>query len=579
MLMRTVLAFVGAAAVAVLFWLLRGSSDATILAAKDAQIAAMQETVRVKDHLASAQSGTLDARNTSIKEFEAKLKSAEDQLAKDQAQLDAGKAELQRVKTADETIINSLKGDNNADIQALKEQIEEKDQQIAQLNEKLVQTIAEYEGKLSAIRNQVASESTDDDTKIYPLDDGFEQQDLGAGMFAYQVFSQLNNPTNAPQPQAIPNHTPWTFGGTGNSGISANGAFYVSNARNSDHDGKTSQTGQVAFLQFKGSWFSQKIKLPAGTFSISFDFESRRDYEPANGIAVSLDGTDLFVGAPTDTNNFAHVTSNTITLKTSKECELKFRGLGALNDPGGDHTTFIDNVCINVVGTHRRPERKFGDNGAAINPLPDADPDKNAIYPKDSGFDAQDLGVGFFAYQNFGEFHNPNHVPQPTPVPNQTPWKFGPSAGVAANGSGFYVTNATNGDSDGKKSTGGQAGFLTLNGSSISQSLHLKAGTYVVVFGLEARRDYVPNHISVMLGGKTVFEGVPVDTNNFQQVVTAPVSLPKDGDFLLKFCGHGGNGKLDGDAFIDDVRIRPVAPSAANDSTLHLQDALTGIRQ
>jgi hypothetical protein len=324
---------------------------------------------------------------------------------------------------------------------------------------------------------------------------------------------------------------------------------------------------------------SQTIELPAGTYSIGFDYEARPQYGTANQITVSLDGKELFKGLPADASNFAHVTTQTITFTKAGKYELKFRGLGAPEDPDGDHTTFIDNVCINVVGTSPHVRPKVLGTEVPYQAAPGNEPDKDAIYPKDNGFDAQDLGVGFFAYQNFGEFHNPNHVPQPTPELNQTPWKFGPSAGIAANGSGFYVANATNGDSDGKKSTAGQAGFLTLDGSSISQFIHLKAGTYVVVFGLEARRDYNPNHISVSLGEKTLFEGVASDTNNFQQIITEPVTFTKSGDYELKFCGHGGTGKFDGDAFIDDVRIRPVDPKVENNSTLQTPDKLSDTRQ
>jgi hypothetical protein len=365
--MRTILAFVGAAVVAALFWFLRGSSDATVLAAKDAQIAAMQETARVKDHLASDQAGELDARTASLKELQNKLKSTADLLTKAQSQLDFDKEELQRVKTADETIINSLKEDNNADIQVLKEQIQDKNDQIAQLNEKLVQTIADYEGKLSALGYQGAETAADSGPKIYPKDNGFESQDLGAGAFAYQIFGTIWNPNGVPQPPQIPNKTPWTFGG-GNSGITANGAFCMSNAVNGNSDGATSQSGQAAYLQTDRSWMSQTIELPAGTYSIGFDYEARPQYGTANQITVSLDGKELFKGLPADASNFAHVTTQTITFTKAGKYELKFRGLGAPEDPDGDHTTFIDNVCINVIDPHKHAANKAADN--APNPQP-----------------------------------------------------------------------------------------------------------------------------------------------------------------------------------------------------------------
>jgi hypothetical protein len=367
MLLRTVLAFAGATTVAVLFWFLRGSSDSAVLQAKDAQIAAIHDTIQAKDGLASQQSGLIDARNASIKELQDNVKSDEDLLAKNRSQIDADKAELERVKKADETIINSLKEDNNSDIQSLKDQIQTKDDQIAQLNERLVQTINDYENKLNAMRTQVAS-APDDTERIYPLDDGFEQENLGAGFLAYQLFGPIKNPQNAPMPNAIPKSTSWTFGGS-NAGIATNGCgMYLTNARNANHDGNTSQTGQAAFLQFKGGWFSQTVKLPSGTYSVSFDYEARRDYGEADGIAVSLDATDLLVGAPTDTDHFTRVTTNTITLTATKEYELKFRGLGAISDPDGDHTTFIDNVCINVINPSKHSPKKItGTSSTAAN--------------------------------------------------------------------------------------------------------------------------------------------------------------------------------------------------------------------
>ncbi len=220
--MKPALVFIALVAVAVGVWYLRGNSDSSLLNAKDAQIAAMTETLQTKEKLRVQDETLLDTRDTSIKTLQDKIKSDEDLLAKNQAQLEVDKAEYQRLQTADQTIITSLKSDNNADIQVLKEQIQAKDDQIAQLNEKLVQTIANYENQLNAPRTAPGSQPAsvaEDGKKIYPADDGFDLQSLGSGMFAYQVFSQLHNPNNAPQPPSIANRTPWTFGGTGNSGI------------------------------------------------------------------------------------------------------------------------------------------------------------------------------------------------------------------------------------------------------------------------------------------------------------------------------------------------------------------------
>jgi hypothetical protein len=353
--MKKTFIYVSVLAIALVFWILRAKMDAAAMQTRDAQIASLRDAVQTRDEML-AQSRALTASHAdNLQLLKDKLNEAGEAVVKDEAQI----ATLKHAQEADQTLLASLKNDNDADIRALKEQIQTKDDQIAQLNEKLAQMIAYYQTKLNTATGTMTSGPApapppDDGKKIYPKDDGFDAQSLGTGMFAYQVFSQLNNPTNAPQPPSIPNTSPWTFGGTGNSGISANEAFYVTNASNGDHDGKTSQAGQAAFLQFKGSWFSQKIKLPAGTYSVGFDFEARRDYGEADGISVSLNGKDLYAGAPTDTNNFSHVTTETVTLPAAGEYELKFRGLGALNDPGGDHATFIDNICIYVVDPHKQ---------------------------------------------------------------------------------------------------------------------------------------------------------------------------------------------------------------------------------
>jgi hypothetical protein len=352
--MKKTLIYVSVLAIALVFWFLRAKIDAAAMQTRDAQIASLRDAVQTRDEMLMQSRALTASHADNLQMLKDKLKDAADAVVKDESQI----ATMKRAQEADQTIIASLKNDNDADIRALKEQIQTKDDQIAQLNERLADTIASYETRLNAAEHTLASGTApappqDDGKKIYPKDDGFDAQSLGTGMFAYQVFSQLNNPTSAPQPPPIPNISPWTFGGTGNSGISANEAFYVSNARNGDHDGKTSQAGQAAFLQFKGSWFSQKIKLPAGTYSVGFDFEAGRDYGEADGIAVSLNGKDVYAGAPTDTNNFSHVTTEIVTLHAAGEYELKFRGLGALNDPGGDHTTFIDNICLNVIDPNK----------------------------------------------------------------------------------------------------------------------------------------------------------------------------------------------------------------------------------
>jgi hypothetical protein len=361
--MKQLLALVAVAVIGLLAWFLRGGSDATVIDAKNAQIAALNDAGRCKDQLLAQTSSQVNDRNETITALQGKIKSDEDLLIKNQAQIDADKVAYQKLQNGDQTLINSLKSDNDADIQALKGQIRDKENEISQLNEKLVQIIADYETKLNALRNQLASSGPEDAKKIYPKDDGFEMQDnLGPDNFNY--FAEVHpDQIHFSPPAPVPNQSGWQFGG--NAGIAARGSTFISYATNGNHNGKMSSSGQAAFLQTKGSWISQMVKLPAGTYSVSFDFEGRINYEPANGIAVSLNGTDLYVGAPSDANSFTHITTNTITLTVAKEYELKFRGLGALSDPDGDHSTLIDNVCINIVGSHKHSGKTLADG---INP-------------------------------------------------------------------------------------------------------------------------------------------------------------------------------------------------------------------
>jgi hypothetical protein len=192
---------------------------------------------------------------------------------------------------------------------------------------------------------------------------------------------------------------------------------------------------------------------------------------------------------------------------------------------------------------------------------PDQGEDKDGqnVYPEDNGFEAQDMGSGFFSYKYFGKsVRNPNNVPLPPSISNRTPWTFSGNAGVAANNCGFYVHNATNLDGDGTTSTNGQAGFLQFKGSSISQSVTLPAGTYTVTFDYEARRDYAANKITASIDGTELFKGTPTDCTNFVRVVTSPIDLTTSGKHLLAFCGLGGKGDVDGDTFIDNISINLV---------------------
>lgn len=334
--MKEALAFIGILALAVSLWFIKERSDKKIIDSKNEAIKSLQDTVQAKADLIAKDNDLLDLKNEMIKSLQSTIQLKEDIIVKNNALLDSGNL-----------VIKSLN-----DIIQTKEGLIDRNNAI----------ISAYQEQLAGLTKKDAGDKDDDSLKVYPEDNGFEAQDLGSGFNAYQVFGPVNNPANVKIPSKIPNHTPWKFGG-GNSGIAANGSgFYLTGAANLDSNGATSTSGQAGYLEFNGSSISQSTTLPTGTYSVTFDYEGRRDYAPANQIAVSIDKTVLFTGAPTDCNNFKRVTTDSIFLAKSGHHELLFRGLGAMGDISGDHTTFIDNISFNLIGTRITNPNKDNNN-------------------------------------------------------------------------------------------------------------------------------------------------------------------------------------------------------------------------
>jgi uncharacterized protein len=360
--MKEALAFIGILALAVSLWFLKEHTDKNIIDSKNEAILTLQNTVQSKEDLIVKNDALIDSGKTTIKSLQDAIQSKEDIIAKDNALIDS----------------------KSVTIKSLQDTFQTKDDIIAKDNA----IISAYQERLAELsKNDDRDKDEDrDGQNVYPDDNGFDAQDLGSGFEAYQYFGKtIINPYNAPQPNRIPNHTPWTF--SGNAGIAANNSgFYVNHATNRDSDGATSTSGQAGFLQFKGSSISQSVTLPAGTYTVTFDYEARRDY-PANQIAVSIDKAVLFKGTPTECTNFKQITTMPISLTTSGKHELTFRGLGGFDNvtPGkhelmfpetegidatsgnpvvGD--TFIDNVSINLVGSRANgaDRHAFGPDGS-----------------------------------------------------------------------------------------------------------------------------------------------------------------------------------------------------------------------
>lgn len=166
---------------------------------------------------------------------------------------------------------------------------------------------------------------------IYPVNNGFEQPDLGSGGGAFQY--------NPPAPG-------WTFGR--GAGIAANGSdFNVLGATNGNNDnGATSTSGQAAFLQSGDgtlllSFLSQTLTLAAGSHTLNFSIEGR--IFGANGVDVFLNGVQIGgTLTPAALGSFNDVSVNLGNL-AGGSYTIAFAG----DSPtGADVTTFIDNVKI-----------------------------------------------------------------------------------------------------------------------------------------------------------------------------------------------------------------------------------------
>jgi hypothetical protein len=179
------------------------------------------------------------------------------------------------------------------------------------------------------------------------------------------------------------------------------------------------------------------------------------------------------------------------------------------------------------------------------------------IYPVNNGFEEPDLGSGA-AYQ--------------PPAPG---WTFGGGAGIAANGSGFNVVGATNGNNDnGATSTFGQAAFVqsgdgTLVFAFFSQTLTLAAGSYTLNFSMEGRSTTGADGVNVFLNGvQTGGTLLPASLTSFNDVSVNFGNLA-GGSYTIAFAGDSPTG-ADVTTFIDNVKIVSTVPDSGGTLLLML---------
>jgi hypothetical protein len=183
------------------------------------------------------------------------------------------------------------------------------------------------------------------------------------------------------------------------------------------------------------------------------------------------------------------------------------------------------------------------------------------INPLNDGFEEANLGGGFWAYQY---------------SPPSTSWTYHGNAGIAANGTAFGVTGATNGNYNGATSTVGQAAFLQMgdgtlgqNGSYISQMISLAAGSYDLNFSLEGRLNYGANGVNVFVNGVQIGGTLFAASLGSFNDVSLNLGNLAAGSYAIAFAGQGANG-LDVTTFIDNIAIVSTVPDSGGTFLLML---------
>jgi hypothetical protein len=187
-----------------------------------------------------------------------------------------------------------------------------------------------------------------------------------------------------------------------------------------------------------------------------------------------------------------------------------------------------------------------------------------------AGFEAPNLGSGF-AYD---------------PTGPGVGWTFSssyPSAGIAANGSGFGVGGPGTGQSGSGTLApeGMQVGFLQAGGSSISQSLSgfTIGDSYVFTF-LAAQRPTSTTYglneftqtIEVYLDATLLGTFTPGGSGSYTSFTTSAITINDDLPHILTFDGTNADyiaagepaGKADNTAFIDAVSYSVVVPEPSS---------------
>jgi hypothetical protein len=201
-------------------------------------------------------------------------------------------------------------------------------------------------------------------------------------------------------------------------------------------------------------------------------------------------------------------------------------------------------------------------------PLAHADDFIFLVYPANNGFEVPNLGAGGGAYG----YGSAEAVAAGLPaLPPGSGWTFTGTAGIAANGSAFGVSGATNGNQDGTTSTSGQAAFIQgyafapfhFAVNSMSQTIDgFDDGFAAVTFSLEQRPGGGNNPINVRLDGQDLGTYL-ASSSSFFDTITTPFVPVTAGSHTLSFISTNNSGG-DNTQFIDNVVVINVVPEPAS---------------
>ncbi len=302
-----------------------------------------------------------------------------------------------------------------------------------------------------------------------------------------------------------PGGSPWTFQ---SAGVAANGSAFTINNPGAP------QGNQVAFIHVGGS-ISQSVLFPLGTFQITFSAAQRGSSQDGNeALNITVDNNRLYPGPQPAGTSFQTYTTPSFTVTPGRHL-IVFTG----SPEGSDSTLLLDQITIVPVATG----------------------------PNDAGFETPQVGSGSFQYNPAG-----------------SPWLFNGYAGLAGNGSGFTIANAS-------APQGNQAAFLQQTGS-ISQTVTFPIATngfsnddpnpltmpYDISFSAAQRGNYQANSqtFEVLFDGNVIGTFNNLGGTSYSTLTTFPFLATGD-SHTITFQGTDLNGG-DNTVLLDQVAINPL---------------------